>query len=225
MKASDASKLFVFLGIAFSLLGIGLCMVVETRTYNVYGYSYEITYNPHIFTGSILLAVGVNWFIAGAIISFADTKISDEGIFLTLLFGLFGVVIWLILSKGESFLSFHSHNTERTHMHCPRCGMPISLTDSTQFCPYCGERLKQESKQNTNNSNESSYPQPYCPKCGNPLKLIQDRWYCDKCKTFPKILPVCPTTGTKEGKEAFWARLVFALLVLFVIFIIIEIML
>lgn len=149
MEASGAGRLFMPLGIVFGLLGVGLCGIVETRAYSIFDYSYDLTYNPHIFTGSILIGIGVNWFIVGVIFVLADREVTTQGLLSAFFLGVFGVILWLIFCNGgKACFSLFNSRTEDPHMHCSNCGLAVPIVDSTQFCPYCGKKLRQKDEKN-----------------------------------------------------------------------------
>jgi len=143
LEAGNAGGLFIFLGIVFGLLGLCLFGIVETQTYSILGYTYNITYNPHIFTGSILIGVGVSWFIVGIIFAFAGREVAGDGLLAAFFLGALGAILWLLFSheQGTCVPTFRTY-PEEPHVHCSSCNRAVPM-QSTQFCPYCGQKLKQ----------------------------------------------------------------------------------
>lgn len=144
MEARSAGGLCASLGIALGILGFALVGIQEPLTYEAFGYSYKITYNPYILEGSILIGFGTSQVIAGVIFALAGREVTRIGLLAALLIGPLGAILWMMLSheEGACFLSITLRHHGEAHAHCPNCGMAFP-THSTQFCPSCGEKLKQ----------------------------------------------------------------------------------
>ena len=140
IKANDAGKSLVLLGILLGSLGIGLSLIEERQTFGAFGYYYPITLHPYLFIGATLIGIGINWFIGGLILRSANRDIANDGILLAFLFGAFGVFIWLMISHPDNRLLSPPTPIEEVHKHCPNCNLSVPFS-STQYCPHCGQKL------------------------------------------------------------------------------------
>jgi hypothetical protein len=141
MKASEAGKSLIFLGITLGIIGFGLSLIEETRDFGAFGYYYPITIHPYLFIGAALIGVGINWFIGGLLLNSVSKDIANDGILLAIFFGALGVLFWLILSHPNK-VSTVSVYSEEAHGHCPSCNNVIPFY-SVQYCPHCGQKLDQ----------------------------------------------------------------------------------
>jgi len=142
IKANEAGKSLIFLGITLGFLGFWLSLIEETRNFGAFGYYYPITIHPYLFIGALLIGVGINWFIGGLLLNSVSRDIANDGILLTLFFGALGVLIWLILSHPNNKVATASAYSEDAHRHCPSCNMMVPFY-SVQYCPHCGQKLAQ----------------------------------------------------------------------------------
>ncbi len=132
----------ILAGTVIGLLGFLLSLIEETTNFGAFGYYYPVTIHPYLFIGAPLVGIGINWLVGGLLLKSVNKDVADEGILLTVFFGAFGVLIWLVFSHPGSVTSTVTTYNEEPHRHCPNCNMMIPFY-SVQFCPHCGKELIQ----------------------------------------------------------------------------------
>jgi hypothetical protein len=140
IKASDAGKILIFAGIAITLLGFGLSLIVEKQDY-IFGYYYPVTIHPYMLIGIIMVSMGINWFFGGLILKSTGRDVANDGILLGLVFGALGVLMWLTFSARNKDPTITTYS-EEAHRHCPNCGMAIPFY-TIQYYPHCKQKLDQ----------------------------------------------------------------------------------